>query len=114
MKHPLADESAAQALISSATPGWILKHSSTCSISSAALAEVEHYAAAHPDEPLGVLVVQSQRPLSNWLAGQLKYAHQSPQLFLVQGGAVKWQASHWGITEEAMAKARAALPASRA
>jgi len=111
MNHPLADESAATALISSATPSWIMKHSSTCSISSAALAEVERYSQAHPAEPLGVLVVQSQRPLSNWIAAQLKYSHQSPQLFLVQNGAVKWQASHWSITAEAMAKARAALPA---
>jgi bacillithiol system protein YtxJ len=104
----LSDEAAAEALIASPAPAWILKHSATCGISASAYDEVQSYLAAHPDEALGLVVVQRRRPLSNWLAQRLGRVHQSPQLFLVQGGKVLWSASHWGITAEAMGQARAA------
>ncbi len=83
---------------------WIFKHSRTCSISAEALRELESHLAAQP-LPIGMLVVQDQRPLSNWLSTRLGYTHQSPQLFLVGGGAVRWQGSHWGITAAALAAA---------
>jgi bacillithiol system protein YtxJ len=111
MRQALTAEDAAEALIMSQDATWILKHSSTCSISSAALGEAERYIAEHPREILGVVVVQSARPLSNFLATRLRYTHQSPQLFLLKDGRVRWQASHWGITAEAMAHARQALDA---
>ncbi len=101
----LADETAAAALIASPKPAWLFKHSATCPISGAALEEIENYLTAHPGTPAGMVVVQSQRPLSNWVASTLKYTHQSPQLFLVKGGAVLWQSTHWSITAAAMAKA---------
>ncbi len=100
----LTGEDHAETLITGPTPAWILKHSSTCPISHAALEQVEAYLVAHPSSA-GMLVVQTQRPLSNWLATRLKYAHQSPQLFLVQDGRVRWQASHWSITRERMEQA---------
>lgn len=108
MRRALRDTTDAEALLTGETPRWILKHSSTCSISAAALGEVDAYLAAHPEDELAMLVVQQQRPLSNELATRLGYTHQSPQLFLVQGGRVRWQASHWGITRAAMEQARAA------
>ncbi len=95
----------ADQLILSQRPAWLLKHSRTCPISAAALDEFTRYLAAHPDDPAGLLVVQDQRPLSNWVAQRLKYTHQSPQLFLLQSGEVLWSASHWSITVEAMAEA---------
>ena len=107
MIDQLHDQAAAEALVASAAPAWILKHSSTCPVSTAALEAVEAHLAAHP-APAGMVVVQSDRPLSNWLATRLGFVHQSPQLFLVQAGRVRWQASHWGITAEAMARALAA------
>jgi bacillithiol system protein YtxJ len=107
MRRQLTDEREAEAIIAAERPGWIYKHSATCGISGAALEQVDSYLAAHPADELGMVVVQSHRPLSNQLASRLKYAHQSPQLFLVRGGAVLWQASHWGISAEAMAEARA-------
>lgn len=97
----------AEALIAGDAPAWILKHSAICPVSSAALAEVEAHLATHP-AAAGMVVVQRERPLSNWLATRLGYVHQSPQLFLVQGGRVRWQASHWGITAAAMAAAAGA------
>ena len=100
------DQGPAEALISGDTPAWILKHSSTCAISAAAHDEVAAFLARRP-QPAALVVVQTARPLSNWLATRLGYTHQSPQLFLVRGGKVLWQASHWGITAQAMENALA-------
>lgn len=100
----LTDQAEAERLI--ALPAaWIFKHSRTCGVSAEAMREVEAYLAAHA-LPFGLVVVQDQRPLSNWLSTRLGYTHQSPQLFLVGGGAVRWQASHWSITAAAMAAAQ--------
>jgi bacillithiol system protein YtxJ len=52
-----------------------------------------------------MVVVQTARPLSTWIATRLGHVHQSPQLFLVREGRVLWHASHWGITAAAMAAA---------
>lgn len=100
-----------EALITGTAPGWILKHSATCPTSAAALAEVEAHLAAYPGEAAGMVVVQRDRPLSNWISSRLGRVHQSPQLFLVHAGAVAWSASHWSITAAAMAEHRAGLPA---
>ena len=105
MYHALSDQAAIEKLISSSTPAWMLKHSKTCPVSAAALDEFTRYLEAHPDHPAGLLIVQDQRVLSNWIAERLKYTHQSPQLFLICRGQVAWAASHWGITVDAMIEA---------
>ena len=84
---------------------WLLKHSNTCSISLSALEAVEAHLARHPEQSVGMVVVQTHRPLSNLIATRLGITHQSPQLFLLKDGKVAWQASHWSITAEAMENA---------
>ncbi len=93
------------ALLGSPGPTWLLKHSNTCPISHAAHEAVETYLARHSDQTVGVVVVQANRPVSNWVSTKLGFTHQSPQLFLLMGGKVAWQASHWSITADAMEKA---------
>src|SRR5688500_8762114 len=105
----LTNEQDIERLLALSGPVWLLKHSNACSISSAALGEFSAYTAAHPDQAAGLVIIQQQRPLSNWLATRLGYAHQSPQLFLVQTGKVRWSATHWSITAGAMTAAFAAL-----
>jgi bacillithiol system protein YtxJ len=105
MLQTLTTEAEAEALIGSAQPAWLLKHSITCSISSAAHDEVESFLARHPEARAGIIVVQTQRPLSTWVAQRLVRVHQSPQLFLLQNGTVRWSASHWSITAAAMEQA---------
>jgi bacillithiol system protein YtxJ len=101
---PIASQADAEKLLT-APRAWLMKHSSTCGISAAAYDEVRAYADAHPDEPIGVIVVQTHRPISNWLAQKLGAVHQSPQMFLVERGATRWQATHWSITAGAMEQA---------
>jgi bacillithiol system protein YtxJ len=88
-------------------PIWVLKHSLTCGISLEAHAQVEQYAASHPQQPIVVVAVQTSRPLSNWISSRFATSHQSPQLFLVRNGRVRWTTSHWQITDAAMATAAA-------
>jgi bacillithiol system protein YtxJ len=111
MPQELTDEAAAEALVASPEPAWIFKHSVACGTSAAAHGEFERYLAGHPGERAGLIIIQAHRALSNWLAQRLGRTHQSPQLFLVRSGKVLWSASHWSITAEAMAKARAAAAA---
>lgn len=103
--QPLTTEAEATALLA-APEAWILKHSNACPVSFAAHDQVAAYAGAHPGATIGVVTVQTHRPLSNWLAQRLAHVHQSPQLFLVRAGKVAWTASHWGITTEAMEQAQ--------
>ena len=110
MISAFADQEQVDRLIGGDRAGWILKHSATCPTSAAALAEVESYLEAHPQDPAGMVVVQDDRPLSNWIAARLNRVHQSPQLFLVHRGAVVWAASHWSITAQAMAEQRGRIP----
>lgn len=88
-------------------PAWIFKHSRTCGISAAAHDEVAAHLAANPGQRCAMVVVQDDRPLSNWIAERLGRVHQSPQLFLVGRGRVLWAASHWSITAAAMAASHA-------
>lgn len=105
MLAPVTSDADVDALLAAPGPAWLLKHSATCSISAAAHQEVETYLAGHPDQRAGVVVVQTHRPVSNAIAARLGYTHQSPQLFLLRGGTVAWQASHWAITAVAMERA---------
>lgn len=105
MYRVLIDPIDAETLIASSGPVWLLKHSRTCPVSAAALDEFTRFLTPRPGLQAGMLVVQDQRPLSNWVAERLKYTHQSPQLFLIREGQVLWHASHWNITVDGMANA---------
>jgi bacillithiol system protein YtxJ len=112
MLQQLASEADVEALMASPGPAWLLKHSNTCSISSGAYDEVQRFLAEHPEHQVGVVVVQTHRPLSNHVSQRLKFVHQSPQLFLLKDGKVAWSATHWSITAEAMGAAVAAAGTS--
>ncbi len=96
---------AADALIASAVPAWICKHSTTCPVSSAGLAQFERYCAEHGGQPAGLVVIQRSRDVSTHIAETTGVRHESPQVLLVRAGRVLWHASHGGITAETMAEA---------
>ncbi len=112
MPQILVDQAGVEALLALPRPAWLLKHSNACPTSFAALEAFNAHLAAHPDEPAGLLVIQEQRPLSNWVATRFGRVHQSPQLFLLSNGKVAWMATHWGITAAAMSTAMAAQVAN--
>ena len=77
-------------------PLFVLKHSTTCPISTAAYNRV---AAFETEMPKYFLKVRESRPVSNEIESDLGVVHQSPQLFLINEGKAVWNASHTIITD---------------
>lgn len=107
MIKDLQHEGDLQALLqrSRETPVFLLKHSTRCSISSAAWKECQGFAGTDPGVELWRVLVIENRPLSAKVAVDTGVVHQSPQILLFSGGQVVWHASHWSITTQAMAEA---------
>jgi bacillithiol system protein YtxJ len=83
----------------------IYKHSPICSLSSFALPEVSRFEASRPEVPVFMVDVITQRGLSRRIAGDLDLRHQSPQVILLNDGAVTWHASHRRVSAEKMLEA---------
>jgi len=64
---------------------------------------VQRFVQEHPEVPVYLVDVIRQRPLSREIAAHLGILHESPQAILIQGGAVRWHASHYDVTAEALA-----------
>ena len=92
-------------------PVFLLKHSTRCPISAAAWRSFQEYARAHADQQLWRVLVVEQRDTSSHIARETGIAHQSPQILLFHKGDVVWHASHWSITEDAMAAALSQIAA---
>lgn len=94
-----------QALEASAEkPQLILKHSTQCPVSAAALEEYESYLADKPAENVEYLLVKviESRPVSNKIAEDLNVKHESPQMILVKNKRKYWDTSHWSVTKRHM------------
>jgi len=77
-------------------PIFILKHSTTCPISSGAYTRFDGF---ETDIPKYFLKVRESRPVSNEIESVLDVVHQSPQLIMLKDGKAVWNASHTVITE---------------
>jgi bacillithiol system protein YtxJ len=82
-----------------AHPVLILKHSTTCSISAAALGRLERNWA---QEVVGnlkpyYLDLLRYRPISNQIAADFDVPHESPQVLIIQNGQSVYDASHFDI-----------------
>ena len=88
-------------------PQLLFKHSLTCPVSGAAHAEVRGYLEREPAEGTDywLIAVQRARPVSNAVAERVAVRHESPQAILVSGEKAVWNASHWEITGQALARA---------
>ncbi|WP_266203838.1 bacillithiol system redox-active protein YtxJ [Pontibacter kalidii] len=110
--HPLTNLEQLDEIMdeSKSTPVVIFKHSTSCSISSTAKSRLERqWAGAGLDHVKPYyLDLLSYRPVSNEVAEMLQVTHQSPQLLLVQDGVCTYDASHLGISVEALKKQVAA------
>lgn len=82
----------------------LFKHSTICPISTAAFDEFQAYVKDHA-VPSAVILVREDRPVSNAVAERFEIKHESPQIFLLENGSVKWHTSHWKITKDAIAQA---------
>ena len=89
-----------------AEPGkrLLFKHSTICPISTTAHEEFLSFL-GEQEVPAAVILVREDRPVSNAVAERFDIKHESPQIFLLEDGQVKWHTSHWKITKAAIAEA---------
>jgi bacillithiol system protein YtxJ len=76
-------------------PVVFFKHSSTCGISAGVKDIV-----SHSDLDLNVVIVQTERDLSNEIAARTNILHQSPQAIVISDGRAIYHASHYDITAQ--------------
>jgi bacillithiol system protein YtxJ len=81
-------------------PVVIFKHSLTCPISAAAYDQMANF-----EGEVALVEVQRARELSNEIENRLGVAHESPQVIVLRKGQVIWNASHFGITADAVSEA---------
>ncbi len=86
-------------------PVLIFKHSTSCSISAMALSRMErNWSEAAGIKPY-YLDLLANRSLSGQIADTFKVTHQSPQVLLIQDGKCVYDASHMGISFQALMQA---------
>ena len=85
-------------------PAIIFKHSNSCGISSRAYTQMSQLG-----RPLGIVVVQNARAVSDEIERRTGVAHETPQLLIFRSGEVVWTASHGQIRAEAVAAALAEI-----
>lgn len=73
-------------------PVILLKHSTTCGISSGVYREVSLVAG-----DVNVVVMQTHREISNEIASRTGVPHESPQAIVLRNGKPVYQASHYDI-----------------
>jgi bacillithiol system protein YtxJ len=85
---------------SNGSPVIIFKHSDTCGISARAHAEMSKV-----EQPIGLVIVQQARSVSDEIEARTGVEHHTPQVFILRGAEVLWTASHGQIKAEAVAAA---------
>lgn len=81
-------------------PVVVLKHSTTCPVSSNALDEFESYLQKEPNTNVEYVLVKviESRPVSNQIAEDTGVKHASPQILYVKNKEAVWNTSHWSVT----------------
>jgi bacillithiol system protein YtxJ len=82
---------------SNGSPAIIFKHSNSCGISARA-----HEQMSKIERPVGLVIVQKARALSDEIAKRTGIAHETPQAFILRDREVLWTASHGQIKAEAV------------
>lgn len=80
-----------------AEPSILLIHDPSCPISDRAF-----HAAAEAGATIHLILTGDGQHLSARIAAATGIRHESPQLFVLSGGHVKWHASHFRITRAAI------------
>ncbi len=78
----------------------IFKHSTTCSISSAALGRFERKWNAASNADIHLLDLLQHRDLSSEIASTFGVQHESPQVLVIKNGESVYNQSHFGISAE--------------
>lgn len=86
-------------------PVLLFKHSRTCGISCEALDELyAHLSNGTGNAAYKMITVQSHRRVSDHVTERLGIRHETPQAIVLRGGQAVWNASHFRITAEEIAR----------
>jgi len=91
--------------VSAERPILLFKHSTRCSISSAALARLERGTDAERLRPAYYLDLLRHRDISNAIEERYGITHASPQVLVISNGSCTFHASHFGIVFDDVAAA---------
>lgn len=82
----------------------ILKHSTTCPVSTNALDEYNAYLNENPNKNIDytMVKVREARPVSNKIEADLELKHESPQIIYIKDKKRYWSATHWSVTKAHM------------
>ena len=78
-------------------PAIVFKHSNTCGVSTRVYREVSQVT-----RPVGIVVVQQARDVSDEIARRFGIQHETPQALVVRGEKVLWSASHYAVKAQAI------------
>lgn len=81
-------------------PAIVFKHSNSCGVSARVYREMSQV-----ERPVGIVVVQQARHVSDEIERRFGIQHETPQALLVQGDKVLWSASHYAIKAQAIEEA---------
>lgn len=79
------------------SPAIVFKHSNTCGISARVYREMSQV-----ERPVGIVVVQQARDVSDEIARRFGIQHETPQALVVRGDKVLWSASHYAVKAQAI------------
>jgi bacillithiol system protein YtxJ len=82
----------------------LFKHSTTCPISAKAHEEFQAFL-NDSDTSAAIVHVIEDRSVSLHIADKFGIKHESPQIFMLEDGEVKWNTSHWKITQNSIKEA---------
>lgn len=82
----------------------ILKHSTTCPVSTNALDEYNAYLQENPNKNIDytMVKVRESRPVSNKIEEDLELKHESPQIIYIKNKERYWSTTHWSVTKAHM------------
>jgi bacillithiol system protein YtxJ len=82
------------------SPAIVFKHSNTCGISARVYREMSNVT-----RPVGIVVVQQAREVSDEIERRFGVQHETPQVLIVRGDKVLWNASHYSVKAQAIEEA---------
>lgn len=98
---PIEDEADLDSVVG-AELAVIYKHSPLCGLSTIAVREVRRFIERNPDTPVYLLDVIRNRDLARTVEAKLDVRHESPQVIVIRDGSAAWDASHRGVTADAL------------
>jgi len=82
---------------SNGSPTILFKHSNMCGISARA-----HRQMAEVEQPVGIVIVQNARAVSEEIVRRFGLSHETPQVLIVRGDDLLWDASHNNVSAPAV------------